>query len=152
MLAGGYAANVVPSSAIGLVDGRMLPGHEDEFWEAFRARLPPTVSYRLTNDSPAIATVPDDPELSLIAAAVQAHDPRALVLPCCAAGGTDAKWLSRLGIACFGFAPERMAPGFPIGRYVHGVDEHVPIDSLAFGARVLDSYLRTAPPLREETT
>jgi acetylornithine deacetylase/succinyl-diaminopimelate desuccinylase-like protein len=145
MLAAGYAANVVPSSAIGLVDGRMLPGHEDEFWDAFHAQLPPAVSYRLTNDSPAIATVPDDPELALIAAAVHAHDPGALVLPCCAGGGTDAKWFSRLGIACLGFAPEQMASGFEPSRYVHGVDEHVPIDSLAFGARVLDTYLRSAP-------
>jgi acetylornithine deacetylase/succinyl-diaminopimelate desuccinylase-like protein len=151
MLAAGYAANVVPSSASGTVDGRMLPGHEKEFWDAFHAQLPPQVSYRLTNDSPAIATGPDDPELALIAAAVQAHDPGALVLPCCAGGGTDAKWFSRLGIACFGFAPERMAPGFQLSRYIHGVDEHVPIDSLAFGARVLDTYLRATPSEREET-
>jgi acetylornithine deacetylase/succinyl-diaminopimelate desuccinylase-like protein len=145
MLSAGYAANVVPSSAVGLVDGRMLPGYEDEFFAAVEAELPDAVSYRLLNDERPIAADPADPELGLIAAAVRAHDPGALVLPCCAGGGTDAKWFSRLGIACYGFAPERMAPGFPHGRLVHGVDEHIPIDSLHFGARVLDSYVRADP-------
>ncbi len=145
MLSAGYAANVVPSSAVGVVDGRMLPGYEEEFFAAVEAELPDTVSYRLLNDQRPIAADPGDPELALIAASVQAHDPGALVLPCCAGGGTDAKWFSRLGIACYGFAPERMAPGFPHGRLVHGVDEHVPIESLAFGARVLDTYVRADP-------
>jgi acetylornithine deacetylase/succinyl-diaminopimelate desuccinylase-like protein len=145
MLSAGYAANVVPSSAVGLVDGRMLPGCEDEFFAAIEAELPSAVSYRLINDEGPIATDPADPELELIAAAVRAHDADALVLPCCAGGGTDAKWFSRLGIDCYGFAPERMARGFELGRLVHGVDEHVPVESLAFGARVLDTYLRADP-------
>jgi len=145
MLSAGYAANVVPSSAVGVVDGRMLPGHEDEFFAAVEAELPDAVSYRLLNDERPIAADPSDPELALLAAAVQAHDPGALVLPCCAGGGTDAKWFHRLGIACYGFAPERMAAGFPYGRLVHGVDEHVPVASLAFGARVLDTYVRADP-------
>lgn len=145
MLSAGYAANVVPSSAVGVIDGRMLPGHEEEFFAAVEAELPDAVSYRLLNDERPIAADPIDPELALIGAAVRAHDPGALVLPCCAGGGTDAKWFSRLGIACYGFAPERMAPGFPHGRLVHGVDEHIPLDSLAFGARVLDTYVRSDP-------
>ena len=145
MLSAGYAANVVPSSAVGVVDGRMLPGYEDEFFAALEAELPDSVSYRLLNDERPIAADPADPELALLAAAVRAHDPGALVLPCVAGGGTDAKWFNRLGIACYGFAPERMAPDFPHGLLVHGVDEHVPIESLAFGARVLDTYVRADP-------
>lgn len=145
MLSAGYAANVVPSSAVAVVDGRMLPGCEDEFFAALEAELPDSVSYRFLSDERPIAADPADPELALIAGAVQAHDPGALVLPCCAGGGTDAKWFSRLGIACYGFAPERMDPGFPYGRLVHGVDEHVPVASLAFGARVLDTYVRADP-------
>src|SRR5579875_1513448 len=40
MLSAGYAANVVPSSAVGVVDGRMLPGCEEEFFAAVEAELP----------------------------------------------------------------------------------------------------------------
>lgn len=74
-------------------------------------------------------------------AAVRAHDPDALVLPCCASGGTDAKAFSSLGIACYGFAPARWPLGFAHWNYVHGVDQRVPIESLVFGARVLGTYL-----------
>jgi len=77
-------------------------------------------------------------------AAVRLHDPGAVVLPYCMAGGTDAKWFSQLGINCYGFTPGRTEPGFPFDTLVHGVDERVTLDSLAFGARVLDSYLRSA--------
>lgn len=153
MLSAGYAANVIPSSATAVLDGRILPGHEREFFAALEAELPESVSFRLLSDQAPIAADPADPELALMAAAVRAWDPGALVLPCVAGGGTDAKWFSRLGIACYGFAPEWTAPGFDAGRYVHGVDEHVPVPTLAFAAHVLDTYLRADPaaPLTEET-
>ena len=77
--------------------------------------------------------------------ALRAFDPDALVLPFCMAGGTDAKAFSPLGIACYGFAPGTTPPGFAYQKYVHGVDERVLVDSLAFGVRVLDRFLRTDP-------
>jgi acetylornithine deacetylase/succinyl-diaminopimelate desuccinylase-like protein len=80
-----------------------------------------------------------------MAAALRAHDPEALVLPYCMSGGTDAKSFARLGIPGYGFVPGRAPDGFDAWRYVHGVDERVPTDSLAFGARVLATYLMTDP-------
>lgn len=153
MLSAGYAANVVPSSATAVIDGRILPGHEREFFAALQDALAESVSWALLSDQAPIAADPADPELALMAAAVRSCDPDALVLPCVAGGGTDAKWFSRLGIACYGFAPEWTAADFDPRRYVHGVDEHVPIETLAFGARVLDTYLRADPaaPPSEET-
>jgi acetylornithine deacetylase/succinyl-diaminopimelate desuccinylase-like protein len=82
-----------------------------------------------------------------MAAAITSHDPDALVLPFCMSGGTDAKAFTSLGIACYGFAPGTTPPGFAHWEYVHGVDERVLIDSLEFGVRVLDTYLRTPPAL-----
>ena len=145
MLRAGYKANVVPSEAVAVIDGRVLPGHEAEFFAAVDAELPAAVTRAFVSDQPSFSTDPTDPELARIAAAVRAHDPGALVLPCCAGGGTDAKWFHRLGIACFGFLPSAAAPGVDLSHLVHGVDEHVPVDSLAFGARVLDTYLRADP-------
>lgn len=80
-----------------------------------------------------------------MAEALRAHDPRALVLPHCMSGGTDAKAFARLGIPGYGFAPGRMPEGFDLWRYVHGVDEHVPTDSLAFGTEVLTTYVLSDP-------
>jgi acetylornithine deacetylase/succinyl-diaminopimelate desuccinylase-like protein len=65
-------------------------------------------------------------------------------------GGTDAKLFAPLGIDCYGFTPGRTPPGFNSWQYVHGVDEHVLLDSLAFGVQVLSTYLLAAPPPIEE--
>jgi len=44
---------------------------------------------------------------------------------------------------CFGFAPLRLPPDLDFASLFHGVDERVPVDSLRFGARVLDRFLRS---------
>ncbi len=145
MLQAGYKANVIPSEAVAVLDGRILPGDEDAFFAAVDAALEPGVSRRQLSYQGPISSRHDGAELEGMRAAIDAHDPGALVLPCCSTGGTDAKLFSRLGIDCYGFAPERFPDGFDAGRYVHGVDEHIPTECLAFGVRVLDTYLRSQP-------
>jgi len=141
MLSAGYKVNVVPSEAVAWLDGRVLPGTADEFFGTLNRLAGPDVSCEVTTYAAPIETPHDTPEFAAMVAAVRAHDADALVLPCCASGGTDAKAFSSLGIACYGFAPARWPPGFAHWNYVHGVDERVPIDSLVFGARVLGTYL-----------
>jgi acetylornithine deacetylase/succinyl-diaminopimelate desuccinylase-like protein len=142
MLRAGYKVNVVPSEAVAWLDGRVLPGTADDFFAALDNLVEPDVTCEVASFAAPIQTPHDTPEFSAIAAAVRAHDPDALVLPFCASGGTDAKAFSTLGISCYGFAPARWPAGFAHWKYVHGVDERVPIESLVFGARVLDTYLR----------
>lgn len=146
MLSAGVKHNVVPSTATAGVDGRILPGTEDEFFAAVDALLEPGVTWSLASFAAPVSASHTSPEFAALSRALQAHDD-ALVLPFCMAGGTDAKAFSTLGIACYGFAPGRTAPGFPSESYVHGVDEQVPVDSLAFGVAVLDTYLRSDPTL-----
>jgi acetylornithine deacetylase/succinyl-diaminopimelate desuccinylase-like protein len=145
MLSAGYKVNVIPSEAVAHVDGRILPGLETEFFETVDALLPPSVTRTFDSYAPPVGSSHASAEFALIAQAIRAHDPDGLVLPYCMGGGTDAKAFSALGIECFGFSPGRVPPDFPSERYVHGVDEHVPVDSLHFGVRVLDTYLRSAP-------
>ncbi|WP_295701310.1 M20/M25/M40 family metallo-hydrolase [Lapillicoccus sp.] len=145
MLSAGYKHNVVPGSATAGIDGRILPGTEEEFFEALDTLIGEGVSRAFVNFSPPVAAGDEQGEYAAMADALRAHDPAALVLPYCMAGGTDAKAFARLGIDCYGFVPGRTPPGFPSDSYVHGVDERVLVDSLAFGVGVLDTYLRTAP-------
>lgn len=145
MLAAGYKVNVIPSEAVAHVDGRVLPGLEDEFFAAVDAVLPPSVTRTFDSYAPPVSSSHASAEFATITAALQAHDADALVLPYCMGGGTDAKAFSRLGIECYGFAPGRVPSDFAMNQYVHGVDERVPIDSLHFGVRVLDTYLRSTP-------
>jgi acetylornithine deacetylase/succinyl-diaminopimelate desuccinylase-like protein len=145
MLSAGYKVNVIPSVATAHVDGRILPGLEDEFFETVDALLPPAVTRSFDSFTAPVGSSHTSAEFALMADALRAHDPDALVLPYIMGGGTDAKAFAALGIECYGFSPGRVPSDFPADRYVHGVDERVPIDSLHFGVRVLDSYLRSAP-------
>ena len=145
MLSAGYKVNVIPSEAIAHVDGRILPGLEDEFFAAVDALLPDTVTRSFDNYAAPVGSSHEAAEFATMAAALRAHDPDALVLPFIMGGGTDAKSFSTLGIDCYGFTPGRLPAGFRTDLYVHGVDERVPFDSLHFGARVLADYLQAAP-------
>jgi len=144
MLSAGYKHNVIPGAATAALDGRILPGTETEFFETVDALLGPEISRSGRCNAP-VSADHRSPDFAAMAAAVRAHDPEALVLPYCMTGGTDAKSFARLGIPGYGFVPGRTPEGFDPWRYVHGVDEHVPTDSLAFGVRVLTTYLMTDP-------
>lgn len=144
MLSAGYKHNVIPGEATAALDGRILPGTEAEFFETVDALLGAGVSRGGRCNAP-VSADHRSPEFAAMAAALRADDPEALVLPYCMSGGTDAKSFARLGIPGYGFVPGRAPAGFDAWQYVHGVDEHVPTDSLAFGARVLATYLMTDP-------
>lgn len=144
MLAAGYKVNVIPSEAVAHVDGRVLPGLDREFFATVDALLPAGVEREFDSYDGPVGAPHTGPEFAAMTAALRAHDPDALVLPFCSAGGTDAKAFSSLGIDCYGFAPGRSPVGFAGWELVHGVDERVPVDSLLFGVGVLATYLRTA--------
>jgi acetylornithine deacetylase/succinyl-diaminopimelate desuccinylase-like protein len=152
MLEAGYKVNVIPSEAVAHVDGRILPGLEDEFFTTVDAVLPDSVTRSFDSYAAPVGSSHETAEFAAMAAAVRAHDPQGVVLPFCMGGGTDAKAFSPLGIDCYGFAPSRLPAGFPAHDYVHGVDERVPIDSLHFGLGVLDTYLRADPRPAAATT
>jgi acetylornithine deacetylase/succinyl-diaminopimelate desuccinylase-like protein len=144
MLSAGYKHNVIPGEATAKLDGRMLPSTETEFFETVDALLGNEITHEGKCNAP-VSADHRSPEFAAMRAALRAHDPEALVLPFCMSGGTDAKSFARLGIPGYGFVPGRAAEGFDPWRYVHGVDEHVPTESLAFGAQVLTRYLMTDP-------
>ncbi len=145
MLAAGYKHNVIPSEATAGVDGRILPGTEADFFATVDALLGDRVTREFANYSAPVQAPHDSAEFAAMAAAIRAADPQALVLPYCMAGGTDAKPFSSLGMSCYGFAPGRTPADFSIYDYMHGVDEHVLVESLAFGVRVLADYLLATP-------
>ncbi|GIH93040.1 M20/M25/M40 family metallo-hydrolase [Planobispora siamensis] len=141
MLAGGYKANVIPQTATAHVDGRFLPGHEEEFFATIDELLGPNVTREFVYHDIAIETGFDGPLVRAMADALVAEDPGALAVPYTLSGGTDLKAFSRLGMRGFGFAPLRLPADLDFSGMFHGVDERVPVDSLRFGVRVLDRFL-----------
>lgn len=141
MLTAGYKVNVIPGEASAEIDGRFLPGYQDELMDAVRELAGPGIEVSLTHGDIAVETSFDGPMIEAMAAALRAEDPAARAVPYMLSGGTDAKSFSRLGIRCFGFSPLLLPPGLDFGALFHGVDERVPLAGLRFGARTLARFL-----------
>ncbi|MER6630229.1 M20/M25/M40 family metallo-hydrolase [Streptomyces sp. NPDC000987] len=144
MLQAGYKVNVVPGEAVAYVDGRFLPGCEDEFRATLDELTGPHVDWEFHHREVALQAPLDSPTYARMRAAIQEFAPEGHVVPYCMSGGTDAKQFSRLGITGYGFAPLKLPEGFDYQALFHGVDERVPVEALHFGVRVLDRFLRTA--------
>ncbi len=144
VLTAGYKVNVVPGSAAAQIDGRFLPGREEEFFAEIDQLLGPAVRREFINHAIGVETTFDGALCDAMTAALLEADPQARVVPYCLSGGTDAKSFSRLGIRCFGFTPLRLPADLDFSGLFHGVDERVPVDALEFGTRVLDRFIDLA--------
>ncbi|MFZ3599794.1 M20/M25/M40 family metallo-hydrolase [Streptomyces sp. BH104] len=144
MLSAGYKINVIPGEATAHVDGRYLPGGEDEFKTTLDQLTGPDVDWEYHHREVALQAPVYGPTYAKMRAAVEEFAPEGHVVPYCMSGGTDAKQFSRLGITGYGFAPLKLPEGFDYQALFHGVDERVPVEALHFGVRVLDRFLRTA--------
>ncbi|MDR1790460.1 MAG: M20/M25/M40 family metallo-hydrolase [Propionibacteriaceae bacterium] len=144
LLQAGYKLNVIPGQAIGGLDGRFIPGYEDEFWATLNELL--GEGFRIEPEQVDVAVETDfsGALVDAMTASLQAEDPGSIAVPYMTSVGTDAKAWSRLGIRCFGFAPLLLPPDIDFVSLFHGVDERIPVTALAFGVRVLDRFLDAA--------
>lgn len=140
-LEAGYKVNVIPQNATAHLDGRFLPGYEEDFERELDDVLGSGVQREYIHHDIALETDFDGELVDAMAAALKAEDRGARPVPYCLSGGTDAKSFSTLGIRCFGFSPLRLPPELDFTAMFHGVDERVPVDALRFGVRVLDRFL-----------
>ncbi|MFD5161364.1 M20/M25/M40 family metallo-hydrolase [Streptomyces hawaiiensis] len=144
MLDAGYKINVIPGEAVAYVDGRYMPGGEDEFRVTLDRLTGPDVDWEFHHREVALQSPVDSATFAGMRAAVEEFAPEGRVVPFCMSGGTDAKQFSRLGITGYGFTPLKLPDGYDYAAMFHGVDERVPVEALHFGVRVLDRFLRTA--------
>jgi acetylornithine deacetylase/succinyl-diaminopimelate desuccinylase-like protein len=132
---------VIPGEAVAYVDGRVLPGCEAEFAATLDELTGPEVAWEYAHHEPPVTAPLEGPLVSAMTAAVLAEDPGATVVPYCMSGGTDAKQFARLGMACYGFTPLVLPPGYDYYAMFHGVDERVPISALQASLRIMDRLL-----------
>ncbi len=144
MLRAGYKLNVIPDEAIGYVDGRVLPGYEDEFRATLDELTGPDVSWEYALQEAALEAPLEVPVMARMAQALLAEDPGSTVVPYCMSGGTDAKQFARLGMACYGFTPLVLPEGYDYYAMFHGTDERIPLSALESGVRIMDRLL-TSP-------
>ncbi|MFI6804843.1 M20/M25/M40 family metallo-hydrolase [Streptomyces luteogriseus] len=144
MLDAGYKINVIPGEAVAHVDGRFMPGGEEEFRSTLDRLTGPDVDWEFHHREVALESPVDSATFTGMRTAIEEFAPEGHVVPFCMSGGTDAKQFSRLGITGYGFTPLKLPDGYDYAAMFHGVDERVPVEALHFGVRVLDRFLRTA--------
>jgi acetylornithine deacetylase/succinyl-diaminopimelate desuccinylase-like protein len=141
MLSAGYKVNVVPTEATAHIDGRSLPGYEDEFFQTLAELCGDDISVDYVSNQRPWETPYDGALVDAMTRSLVAEDPDALVAPYLMSGGTDAKHFRDLGMRTYGFTPLRLPEDLDFTALFHGVDERVPVDALQFGARVMDRFL-----------
>ncbi|MFH8774541.1 MULTISPECIES: M20/M25/M40 family metallo-hydrolase [unclassified Streptomyces] len=137
----GYKVNVIPGEATAHIDGRFLPGHEEEFLADLDRLLGPNIRREDVHADKAIETTFDGALVEAMQSSLLAEDPTAKAIPFTLSAGTDAKSFDDLGIRGFGFVPLKLPPELDFAGMFHGVDERVPVDGLKFGVRVLDRFI-----------
>jgi acetylornithine deacetylase/succinyl-diaminopimelate desuccinylase-like protein len=141
MLDAGYKANVIPGSASAVIDGRFLPGYEDELNETIRAIVGPDIRVETITQDIALEVEFGGPLVDAMCAAIVSEDPDGVPVPYLMSGGTDNKALSELGIVGYGFSPLRLPPDLDFMALFHGVDERIPVEGMHFGVRAMKNFL-----------
>ena len=141
MMDAGYKTNVIPDTATGFVDTRFLAGQEELVLRKVEELAGTNVKVEQYITEPYIEAPFESHLVERMIAAIQRDDPDAVVLPYSLMGGTDNKHLAGIGITGYGFAPLRLPKELEFSKLFHGIDERVPIESLTFGTRVLESFL-----------
>jgi acetylornithine deacetylase/succinyl-diaminopimelate desuccinylase-like protein len=141
MLEAGYKANVIPGSASAVIDGRFLPGYENELNETIRSIIGPDITIETVSRDIALEVDFEGDLVDAMCNAITRHDPEGIPVPYLMSGGTDNKALSELGIVGYGFSPLKLPADLDFMALFHGVDERVPISGLEFGVNVLADFL-----------
>lgn len=141
MLEAGYKANVIPQSASAVIDGRFLPGYEEELKTTIRELVGPDIRVEVITRDIALEVDFAGDLVEAMRNAILSQDPDGIPVPYTMSGGTDNKALSEIGIIGYGFSPLKLPADLDFMSLFHGVDERVPIDGITFGVRVLENFL-----------
>jgi len=141
MLEAGYKVNVIPQSASAMVDGRFLPGHENQLQETIKKLAGGEIEIEILTRDIALEVEFAGPLVKAMCDAISGEDSAGIPVPYLMSGGTDNKALHDLGIVGYGFSPLKLPKDLDFFALFHGVDERVPIDGLKFGVRVLYEFL-----------
>ena len=144
MLEAGYKANVIPGSASAVIDGRFLPGFEDELNQTIRSIIGADIEIETISRDIALEVDFEGDLVDAMCNAIMKFDPEGIPVPYLMSGGTDNKALSELGIVGYGFSPLRLPADLDFMSLFHGVDERVPISGLHFGVNVLKDFMENA--------
>ena len=146
MLAGGSSANVLPSKASAMLNIRINVGESSAgvIQRLRRVIADPLVSVEIVEaDAPTGESATDNAAWRQLGAAVAAAYPGVATLPYLTTAATDGRHWHRFTPDVYRFMP--LATDAQQRAGIHGVNEHVSIDSLRRGERCYRALLRGLP-------
>ena len=140
-LIAGNKINVIPSYANAALDCRTVPGFgATEMIDELRRALgndSDNITFQVDSVSDPVEFNTDTPLYRQICQTLRKNDPYGIPLPSMLTGATDAKHVAKLGTVCYGFSPMKFRQGERFSDMVHGHNERVAIESLAWGVQTL---------------
>jgi acetylornithine deacetylase/succinyl-diaminopimelate desuccinylase-like protein len=148
MIKGGVKENIIPSECEAVFDCRILPGQTTSEAMQLIRKLLTEVDLEKSKFETINASEPSESPLHTqlydkIIEVLKDFDPACSVTPDMITGGTDSRFLRKLGSVCYGFQP--MLSDLPYGEMmkgIHGIDEKISINNLVFGTSVLYDLIR----------
>lgn len=143
MASGSPKSNILPTRAQGVVNFRILPG---ETVETVRQRVVDIIDDERVEvtaeygSDPSPVSPTDTRGYQLIASSIRAFAQGALVAPYMVRGGTDAKYFYSVSDNVYRFAMISVTP--ETVRYVHGIDERLPVEDYLRAIRFYYQMLR----------
>lgn len=143
MIKGGVKENIIPSECEAVFDCRILPGQTTSEAIGLIRKLLTEVDLEKLKFETINASEPSESPLHTqlydqIIEVLKDFDPACSIAPDIITGGTDSRFLRKLGSVCYGFQP--MLSDSPYGEIkerIHGIDEKISINNLVFGTSVL---------------
>lgn len=143
MASGSPKSNILPTRARAVINFRILPG---ETMETVLQRVVEVIDDERVEVSaeyggdPSPVSPTDSRGYQLIASTIRSFQPETLVAPYMVRGGTDAKYFYSVSDNVYRFAMIRVTP--ETVRYVHGIDERLPVEDYLMAIRFYYNLLR----------
>jgi acetylornithine deacetylase/succinyl-diaminopimelate desuccinylase-like protein len=134
----GEKTNVVPAIAECEIDGRYLPGfNEEQFLDEVHQVIGDDFDIEVMRSGPPSSNTTDTPLYRLIENVVHEQADGATVIPWVLIGFSDSKWLEQLGVTVYGFSPVQFPPDVQFSKLPHGNDERIPRAGFEWGMETL---------------
>jgi acetylornithine deacetylase/succinyl-diaminopimelate desuccinylase-like protein len=138
----GRKFNVIPGEASVEVDARILPGRTTEYMVAeIQKLLGDEVLIEVIASGPKTKPTVDYGLFETLAGILTELDPEGTPIPYLFNESPDGRLLEDFGMQNYGFLPMNLPPDIDLPSVIHGENERVPVESIAFGAGALYKLL-----------
>ena len=139
---GGERINVVPGEVTLYLDGRILPGlNDNDLRDELISVIGHDCDIKITDYEQSKA----DADLSLfdmLSDILTKNEPDCIPIPIVISASTDARLLAKLGIQTYGYLPIDLPEGFDFMKSVHAADERIPVKALYSGTDAIYQVIK----------